>query len=41
VVEGMEVADKIVHVPTAGRNRHQNVPVEDVLIVKAYEEKPE
>jgi len=39
VVEGMEVADKIVAVPTTNHGMHQNVPTKDILIVKAYEEK--
>ncbi len=34
VVEGMDVADKIVKVPTTTRAGHQNVPVEDVIIEK-------
>lgn len=40
VVEGMEVADKIVAVPTTSKGMHGDVPVKDVLIIKAYEEKP-
>lgn len=39
VVEGMEVADKIVAVATSSQGMHQNVPVKDILISKAYEEK--
>lgn len=39
VVEGMEVADKIVAVPTTSKGMHGDVPVKDVLILKAYEEK--
>jgi cyclophilin family peptidyl-prolyl cis-trans isomerase len=39
VVEGMEVADKIVAVPTTSKGMHRDVPVKDVLIIKAYEEK--
>lgn len=39
VVEGMEVADKIVAVPTTSKGMHGDVPVKDVLIIKAYEEK--
>ncbi len=35
VVEGMDVVDAIVKVPTANRGMHQNVPVEPVLIEKA------
>lgn len=38
VVEGMEVADKIVAVPRTTKGMHENVPVKDVLIIKAYEE---
>lgn len=38
VVEGMEVVDKIAAEPTATKGFHQDVPVRDVLIVKAYEE---
>jgi len=39
VVEGMDVADKIVAVATTSHGMHQNVPVKDILILKAYEEK--
>jgi cyclophilin family peptidyl-prolyl cis-trans isomerase len=35
VLEGMEVADKIVAVPTKTAGFYENVPVDDVLIVKA------
>lgn len=35
VVDGMDVIDAIVAVPTANRRGHQNVPVEPVLIEKA------
>ena len=35
VVEGMDVVDKIRHVPTATRGDHENVPKEDVLITSA------
>ena len=34
VVEGMDVVDKIRKVKTGGRGMHQDVPVEDVLIVR-------
>jgi peptidyl-prolyl cis-trans isomerase A (cyclophilin A) len=37
VVEGMEVVDKIVAVPTTTRGNHQNVPVTPVLITRARE----
>ena len=36
VIEGMDVVDKIEKVPTTGRNGHQDVPVEPVIILKAY-----
>ena len=36
VIEGMDVVDKIEKVPTAGRGGHQDVPVEPVIILKAY-----
>ena len=36
VIEGMDVVDKIEKVPTAGRSGHQDVPVEPVIILKAY-----
>jgi peptidyl-prolyl cis-trans isomerase B (cyclophilin B) len=35
VVEGMDVVDAIVAVPTASRGPHQNVPAEPVVIQKA------
>ena len=35
VVKGMDVVDKIKAVPTTSRNGHQNVPVDDVIIMKA------
>ncbi len=38
VVEGMDIVDKIKAVPTTSRNGHQDVPVENVVIVKAYVE---
>ena len=36
VIEGMDVVDKIEKVPTSGRGGHQDVPVEPVIILKAY-----
>ena len=36
VIEGMDVVDKIGKVPTASRSGHQDVPVEPVIILKAY-----
>jgi cyclophilin family peptidyl-prolyl cis-trans isomerase len=41
VVEGMDVVDKIVKTPTTSKGMYRDVPVKDVVIVKAYEEKPE
>jgi len=41
VVEGMEVVDKIVKTPTTSKGMYRDVPVKDVVILKAYEEKPE
>lgn len=38
VVEGMDVVDKIVAVPTTSVGRFQDVPKKDVVIIKAYEE---
>ena len=38
VVEGMEVADAIVAVPTTSRGMHRDVPVENVVILDAVEE---
>lgn len=38
VVEGMEVVDKIAAQPTATKGRFQDVPQEDVVILKAYED---
>jgi peptidyl-prolyl cis-trans isomerase B (cyclophilin B) len=35
VIEGMDVVDKIKAVKTTSRNGHQDVPEEDVMIVKA------
>jgi peptidyl-prolyl cis-trans isomerase A (cyclophilin A) len=37
VVEGMDVVDKIVAVPTTTRGNHQNVPVTPVVITRARE----
>jgi peptidyl-prolyl cis-trans isomerase B (cyclophilin B) len=39
VTEGMEVVDKIVAVPTMSVGYHQDVPAQDVVILKAYEAK--
>jgi cyclophilin family peptidyl-prolyl cis-trans isomerase len=39
VTAGMEVADKIVAVATKTSGYHENVPVEDVVIIKAHQEK--
>lgn len=39
VVEGMDVADAIVHVARGQRGRYGDVPKEDVLILKMYEKK--
>ncbi|MBQ9338526.1 MAG: peptidyl-prolyl cis-trans isomerase [Lentisphaeria bacterium] len=36
VIEGMDVVDRIEKVPTGNRNGHQDVPVEPVIILKAY-----
>ena len=36
VTDGMDVVDKIEKVPTTGRGGHQDVPVEPVIILKAY-----
>ena len=36
VIEGMDVVDKIEKVRTGSRNGHQDVPVEPVIIRKAY-----
>ena len=38
VVEGMEVADAIVSVPTTSRGMHRDVPVENVVILDMIEE---
>jgi cyclophilin family peptidyl-prolyl cis-trans isomerase len=40
VVEGLDVVDDIVDVPTAQRGAHENVPVEPVLIRSASVETP-
>jgi peptidyl-prolyl cis-trans isomerase B (cyclophilin B) len=37
VVEGMDVVEQIVKVPTAGRAGHQDVPVDDIIIERAVE----
>jgi len=37
VVEGLDVLDKIVKSPTAGRAGHQDVPVEEIVIESAVE----
>lgn len=37
VTEGMEVVDQIVSVPTTSVSFHQDVPAQDVMILKAYE----
>jgi peptidyl-prolyl cis-trans isomerase B (cyclophilin B) len=37
VVDGMDVVDKIVKVPTTGRAGHKDVPVEEVVIESARE----
>lgn len=37
VVEGMDVADKIVNTPTTSKGRFRDVPKKDVVILKAYE----
>ena len=36
VSEGMDVIDKIAKVKTGSRRGHQDVPVEDVLVTRAY-----
>ncbi len=41
VVEGMDVVDKIVRTPTTSKGMYRDVPVKDVVIIKAYEEKLE
>lgn len=38
VVEGMDVVDKIASVETTSRRGHQDVPIDDVVIEKAYAE---
>jgi cyclophilin family peptidyl-prolyl cis-trans isomerase len=37
VIEGMEVVDKIAAEPTGTKGQHQDVPLKDAVIVKAYE----
>ena len=37
VVEGMEVVDKIIKLPTAGRAGHKDVPTEEIVIARALE----
>ena len=37
VVEGMDVVDEITKSPTAGRDGHQDVPVEEIIIESARE----
>lgn len=39
VTKGMEVVDKIVSVRTGSKGGHQDVPLQDVLLIKAYEVK--
>ena len=39
VVEGMSVADAIVKTPTTNKMQYRNVPKEDVVIIRAYEDK--
>lgn len=41
VVEGMEVVDRIVKVPTTARAGHKDVPVEEVVIESAREMSPQ
>lgn len=38
VIEGMDVVDKMKKVNTSGRSGHQDVPVDDVVINRAYVE---
>jgi peptidyl-prolyl cis-trans isomerase A (cyclophilin A) len=38
VIEGMNVVDKIASEPTGTKGQHQDVPLKDVVILKAYEE---
>ena len=40
VVEGMDVVDRIVKSPTTGRAGHQDVPVEEIVIERAFELDP-
>lgn len=37
VVEGIDVVDRIVKSPTAGRAGHQDVPIEEIVIERAVE----
>ena len=37
VVEGMDVVEKVLKSPTTGRDRHQDVPVEEIIIESARE----
>ncbi len=37
VVEGMDIVEKIKQVKTSNKAGHQDVPVEDVVVLKAYE----
>jgi len=39
VVEGMEVVDAMAKVPTGRRPPHDDVPREDIVLTKAFEEK--
>jgi len=39
VVEGMEVVDAMAKVPTGRRPPHDDVPKEDIVLTKAFEEK--
>jgi peptidyl-prolyl cis-trans isomerase B (cyclophilin B) len=38
VIEGMDVVDKIAQVKTGSKQGHQDVPVDDVVMTKVYEE---
>jgi len=38
VIEGMDVVDKIAEVKTGSKQGHQDVPVDDVVMTKVYEE---
>lgn len=37
VIEGMEVVDRIAHAPTTTVGFYQNVPIRDMVIIRAYE----